>query len=169
MKKNKIREGITKYFKDRDCYTLIRPLTEEHELAHIEEQEFSSLKQEFQTQMNKLIQKIYGKSKPKIINGKTLNSSMFLGLTLEYVDSLNNESTPTIVTALDRVVYAESNKIMDNLFEDLHAEVDKRANRNKFPIETEDLEEVMTRIKGDYIERIHKQLSSILNVDEIIK
>lgn len=169
MRKNKIREGITKYFKDRDCYTLIRPLTEEERLAHIEDEDFKNLKKEFQDQMNKLIQKIYAKSKPKMINGKPLNSSMFLGLTLEYVDSINNEKTPTISTALDRVVYAESNKIMDNLFEDLRTEVAKRANRDKFPIEKEDLDEILSRIKEEYLERIHKQLAPILDIDDIIK
>lgn len=169
MSKNKIREGITKYFKDRDCYTLIRPLNEEDLLAHIEEQSFSSLKPEFQAQMNKLIQKIYAKSKPKLINGKALNSSMFLGLTMEYVDSLNNEKTPTIVTALDRVVYAESNKIMDKLFEDLHEVVATRCSRDKFPMEKDDLDEITSRIKNEFIERIHRQLASILDVDEIIK
>jgi len=167
--KNKIREGIMKYFKDRDCVSLIRPLDDENDLAHIEEQTFDSLRPDFQGQMNKLIQKIYTKAKPKVISGKTLNGSMFLGLAMEYVDSLNNEKTPTIITALDRVVYAESNKIMDSLFEDLRTEVDKRADRKKFPIENEDLDEILSRIKEQFIERIHKQLSPILDVDEIIK
>jgi hypothetical protein len=169
MRKNKIREGIAKYFKDRDCYTLIRPLNEEEKLAHIEEQDYSSLKPEFLNQMKKLIQKIYGKAKPKIISGKSINSSMFLGLALEYVDSLNDEKTPTIVTALDRVVYAESNKLMDNLFEDLRSEIATKINRSKFPIEKEDLEELLSRIKEQFLERIHRQLSPILDVDSIIK
>lgn len=119
--------------------------------------------------MNNLIGKINAKAKAKIINGKTLNSSMFLGLALEYVDSLNNETTPTITTALDRVVYAESNKIMNKLFEDLRVEVDNRANRNRFPIDKEDLEEILDRVKFEFTERIHLQLSPILDVDEIIR
>lgn len=119
--------------------------------------------------MNKLITKINTKAKAKIINGKTLNSSMFLGLALEYVDSLNNETTPTISTALDRVIYAESNKIMNKLFEDLLVDIEKRADRNKFPIDKEDLDEILTRIKYEFIERIHLQLSPILDVDEIIR
>ena len=169
IRKNKIREGITKYFKDRDCFTLIRPLDDETELAHIEEQEFTSLKQDFQVQMNKIIQKIYAKSKPKIINGKSLNISMFFALALEYVDAINNETTPTISTALDRVVYEESHKIMDKIDEDVRAEVDSRARRDKFPIENEELEEIMVKIKLKFTERIHQQLAPILEVDDIIK
>ncbi|CAI2384081.1 unnamed protein product [Moneuplotes crassus] len=169
LRKNKIREGITKYFKDRDCYTLIRPLNDEDELAHIEEQDFTSLKPEFQDQMNRVIKKIYSKAKPKIIDGKSLNISMFLALTLEYVDSINHESTPTISTALDRVIYAESHKIMDKIDEDVRAEVDERAKRNRFPMEKDDLDEIMSRVRAKYIERIHQELSPILEVDEILK
>ena len=169
IRKNKIRESITRFFKDRDWYTLIRPLNEEERLAHIESENYEDLKPEFITQMNTLIQKIYTKAKPKIINSKVLNSSMFLGLTLEYVDSLNSEKTPTILTSLDRVIHAESNKVMDNLFEDLRAEIDNSANSSKFPIEKEDLDEIMSKIKESFLEQIRTKLSSILDIDEVIK
>ena len=119
--------------------------------------------------MNTLIQKIYTKAKPKIINSKVLNSSMFLGLTLEYVDSINSEKTPTILTSLDRVIHAESNKIMDNLFEELRIEIEERADPHRFPIEKEDLDEIMWRIKEKYLEQIRTKLSSILDIDEVIK
>ena len=168
MKKNKIREGITKYFKDRSCYALIRPLNDENELAHIEEQQYSSLKEEFQDQMNRLVDKIHAKSKAKIIDGKTLNISMFFALAIEYVEAMNNDTTPTISTALDRVVSAESNQIMDRIDEDIREEVDRRADIAKFPMEKEDLEEIMSRIKHQYIERIHRELSPILGVDDIV-
>lgn len=167
--KNKIRESITRYFKDRDCYTIIRPINDEDLLAHIEEQEYTSLRPEFQEQMNALMAKIYTKAKPKIINSKTLNASMFLTLTLDYIDAINNENTPTISTALDRVVDAEANKIMDNIFEELKFEVERRLNRSKFPMEKEDLDEVLKRIRELYIEKINLKLAKILKVDDIIK
>jgi len=169
IKKNKIREGITKYFKDRDWYTLIRPLNEEERLAHIESESFTNLKPEFQAQMNALISKIYSKAKPKIINSKSLNSSMFLGLSLEYIEAINSETTPTMVTALDRVVYAESNKIMDSIFEEFKAEISTRWDRKKFPIEKEDLDEILKRIKESFLEKIQLKLANILEVDDIIK
>lgn len=51
--------------------------------------------------------------KAKSINGKYLNSSMFLNLALEYIDALNSKETPTVLTALDRVVQSETVKILD--------------------------------------------------------
>lgn len=119
--------------------------------------------------MNSLVSKIYVKAKPKIISARALNSSMFLTLALDYIDTINSEGAPTVVTALDRVVDAEANKIMDSIFEELKAEVDTRANRSKFPIEKDDFDEIMKRIKESYIEKIHLKLSGILNVDGIIK
>jgi hypothetical protein len=53
------------------------------------------------------------KVKAKAINGKYLNSSMFLNLALEYIDALNSKETPTVLTALDRVVQSETVKILD--------------------------------------------------------
>lgn len=169
LSKNKIREGITQYFKDRDCYTLIRPLEDEDELAHIEEQEYKSLRPEFRKQMDHLVSKIYSKAKPKIINSKALNASMFLGLTIEYVQAINYEDTPVVTTALDRIIHAESQKTMERLYDDFQSSIDDKINRDSFPIEAEDLQEALTKIKDEYVNKIHQELSGILSVDEIIK
>ena len=42
--------------------------------------------------------------RPKVVNGKTLNSSMFLSLTLEYIEAINSKETPTILTAIDKPI-----------------------------------------------------------------
>jgi len=47
LKKNNIRKGIASFFKYRRCFTLIRPLDEEDQLARIEEFGYEDLKQEF--------------------------------------------------------------------------------------------------------------------------
>jgi hypothetical protein len=36
---------------------------------------------------------------------------MFLQLALEYTEAINSKETPTVLTALDRVIHAESMKI----------------------------------------------------------
>ena len=111
LKKNQIREAIINFFKDRDCHTLIRPVSDESKLAHVDEMKFEDLKLEFRKQVTALISSVKKKLKPKVINGKVLNSSMFLSLALEYTESINMKETPTVLTAIDRVVQAEANKI----------------------------------------------------------
>jgi len=50
VKKNKIRESILTQFKERECFTFIRPVTEESKLAHIDDLPFESLKPDFRKQ-----------------------------------------------------------------------------------------------------------------------
>lgn len=86
-RKNMIRQSIVKYFKDRHCYTFIRPVTEESKLAHIEDIDYSELKQEFRESVNSFLNNIRSSCalKPKHFNGKPLNSTMFLGFVMEFV------------------------------------------------------------------------------------
>ena len=44
---------------------------------------------------------------------------MLLGLAMDYVNSVNDTSIPTVMTALDRVVSSESRRILDNLMFDV--------------------------------------------------
>ena len=46
-KKNKIREAIKHFFTDRNCTILIRPITDESKLAHVEDLPYEELKPEF--------------------------------------------------------------------------------------------------------------------------
>lgn len=43
-RKNKIRESISRYFQHRECFTIIRPITDESKLAHVESVPWDELK-----------------------------------------------------------------------------------------------------------------------------
>jgi hypothetical protein len=110
-KKNQIREAITKYFKERECFIMVRPVTDESKLSHVDDLKWEELKSDFRREVSNFTSTIKKKLKPKVINGKLLNSSMFLQLALEYTEAINAKETPTVLTALDRVVQAEAMKI----------------------------------------------------------
>lgn len=57
---------------------MIRPVSDESKLAHIDDLKFDDLKIEFRKQVTNFIKEVKKKLKPKSISGKTLNSSMFL-------------------------------------------------------------------------------------------
>jgi hypothetical protein len=99
-----IRDAINKYFKERECFTMIRPVSDESKLAHIETLKYEELKTDFRKQVTSFVNTVKKKLKVKIINGKTLNSSMFLSLALEYTEAINAKETPTVLTAIDRVI-----------------------------------------------------------------
>lgn len=68
--KNRIRRLLKTFFKDRDCCTMIRPLTEEDQLQTLETRELSTLRGEFIDQVMTLRRKVLSRIKPKMINGK---------------------------------------------------------------------------------------------------
>lgn len=73
-KKNKVRESILKFFSDWDCVTLIWPIADENRLAHIEDENFDSLKTEFKQGVNQFVKRVFAKSKPKIVQNKYISS-----------------------------------------------------------------------------------------------
>ena len=83
---------------------MIRPISDESKLAHVDNMKWEDLKPDFRKQVTSLVSQVKQKLKVKSVHGKTLNSSMFLALTLEYVEALNAKETPTVLTAIDRVI-----------------------------------------------------------------
>ena len=64
--KNKIRKLIKAYFKDRDCFTMVRPLTNENQLQSLETLPPEKLRPEFLEQILELRKIILTKTKIKI-------------------------------------------------------------------------------------------------------
>jgi hypothetical protein len=83
---------------------MIRPVSDESKLAHVDDLKYEELKSDFRKEVANFVKEVKKKLKPKSINGKTLNSSMFLALALEYTEAINAKETPTVLTAIDRVV-----------------------------------------------------------------
>jgi len=55
MRKNEIRKLLKMFFKDRDCFTLVRPVMEEKKLRLIDKIPMSELRPEFLNQMEVLV------------------------------------------------------------------------------------------------------------------
>ena len=78
--KNKIRTLIKAYFKDRDCHTLIRPLTDEDQLQNLANIPFEELRPEFVESVYKLRKKVLNSVRPKSLKGIDLNGEMFVNI-----------------------------------------------------------------------------------------
>lgn len=78
--KNKIRRLVSNYFKDKDCFTMVRPTEQEKDLQNVQNLDDSSLRPEFATQMHNLRNKVFKKIKPKHLNGRNITGLMFLEL-----------------------------------------------------------------------------------------
>lgn len=113
QKKNEIRKLLQQFFKERDCFTLVRPVNDEKKLRVIDELELSEIRPEFLGQMQELVDKVFYGLRPKIVQGSFLNGKTYLELTRLYVDALNNNSLPDVKTSWKLVVENQMQEIFD--------------------------------------------------------
>ena len=97
--KNRIRRLLKSFFKERDCCTMIRPLTNEDNLQNLAQMELDELRADFVEQIMQLRRKVINRVKPKMLNGKKLTGPMLATLAQSYVVSINNGAVPNIETA----------------------------------------------------------------------
>ena len=111
--KNKIRKLIKAYFKDRDCFTMVRPLTNENQLQNLEDLPPEKLRSEFLEQIVSLRKKIFSRVKIKTLNGKPLNGEMYLNLVKGLIGALNSGNVPNIENTWLSMCKVESYKAFE--------------------------------------------------------
>ncbi|KAL3133524.1 hypothetical protein ABBQ38_007377 [Trebouxia sp. C0009 RCD-2024] len=111
--KNQIRASIKALFPDRDCFPLVRPMSDEKMLAKLETLDSSTFRPEFQQGVKELTSLIFHKAQPKRMNNSIITGPMLAALTQAYVDALNHGAVPTIATAWQGVAEAESRRAAD--------------------------------------------------------
>ena len=83
----------------------------------------------------------------KQINGKPLNGRMLLGLALEYVEAINNQEVPVVMSCFERVVQVESRRFTEKLFEEVCVRLSAECDEEQMPFE-DDLENVDEGLEG---------------------
>lgn len=97
--KNKIRRLFKRYFQERDCITMVRPVEDEKDLQRLDELDNGSLRKEFVVQVEAARSKIFGGVKPKCINGRKMSGNMFVELIKGYISIINQGALPTVESA----------------------------------------------------------------------
>ncbi len=101
---NLIRQNILKFFPERDCFTLVRPVDSEQELKNLNKIPFDNLKANFKWEYTQLKDKIYRETTPKKFNGKKLNGPTLVHLIVEFVNAINSGVVPNINNSWDSVI-----------------------------------------------------------------
>jgi len=60
----------------------------------------------------------------KLFEGKSITGTMLLNLAFEYCDALNNDIAPQVYSTVERVLFAETRKICDDLIMEFYDAVD---------------------------------------------
>jgi len=101
---NVIRENIIKFFPERDCVTLVRPVDSENDLKRLNTIPYNNLKPEFKMEFKKLKDKIFKEALPKKLNGKKLTGPALATLIEEFVKVINSGKIPNINNTWDSVI-----------------------------------------------------------------
>jgi len=97
--KNRIRRMLTHFFPERDCFTMVRPVTDESLLQKLSSTPSEQLRPEFVTQMGTLRGTILNSAKTKKMNGTELDGLALINLAYAYTESINTGSVPSIQNA----------------------------------------------------------------------
>ena len=101
---NVIRQNIIKFFPERDCVTLVRPVEREEDLKRLNNIPYNNLKPEFKMEIKILKDKIYKEALPKKLNGKKLTGPDLATLIEEFIKIINSGRIPNINNTWDSVI-----------------------------------------------------------------
>jgi len=109
IQKNRIRKIIRDFFKDRDCYCLVRPSEDENILQNINDVDDNQLRPEFINGIKEMKKLISNNICFKVCNNINIDGRMLLSLAQSYIDSLNKGGIPTLQTAWNYMCINHSN------------------------------------------------------------
>lgn len=132
------REIIKNNFKKRDCFTLVIPTTDEMKIKNLENESKSGLRPEFVKQVEELINKVRSSIPIKKINNVLVDGEALFGLLQNYIESLNNNENPVILTALENVLLSKAKNISEKIFEDFKKHFNEKL-ETKYPLDFNDI------------------------------
>lgn len=146
--KNKLRDVIRDLFRERDCMTLVRPVSEENDLRYVQKMAFEALRPQFRTQVANFVHKVYNSLKPKKIDGAIVTGPMFATLASEYCKAINNSAVPTIQSAWTSVVQHQLRLSLKDAQQLYRSQMNEKAMQN-LPMDEEELRELHKATKAE--------------------
>jgi hypothetical protein len=111
--KNKVRESLTRFFKDRGCVTMVRPCDDEATLKSLNTHNNNHLKPEFLDQAAYLRQLVMTRAKPKLMCDMQLTGPLLVRLARIYCDAINQGVAPAIQDSWSLISADECAKAVD--------------------------------------------------------
>ncbi|CAN4117472.1 unnamed protein product [Withania somnifera] len=111
--KNEIRDSIRALFPDRECFPLVRPLSNENELQRLDQIPLENLRPEFKAGLDALTRFVFERTRPKQVGATIMTGPLFARITQSFLDALNNGAVPTITSSWQSVEEAECQRAYD--------------------------------------------------------
>lgn len=148
---NELRKSIRMLFPERDCVTLVRPVTEEADLQNLNRVPYEKLRPQFRTQVEDFTNKVYTSLKPKTIDGAGVNGRMFVNLATEYCKAINTSSVPVIQSTWAYLVQSQLRECLKEAVL-VYSRVMKERAVQCLPLSDEELREVHKLAKAEALE-----------------
>lgn len=154
--KNRIRRLIQNFFRERDCYTLVRPLTDEENLKRLDEIEMEKLRPEFIYQALELRKKITTLNKKKSLRGKDINGEILGSLLVSYTTAINGGAVPNIENAWFYICQRQTRTLIENCIMEF-ADNAKEKIESNMPISSKTLRTLVKDLKSQALARFTKE------------
>ena len=110
-RKNGVRKELVNFFKNRDCFTLVRPVDDEKKLSNMAKLEDHELRPKFLELVSQLRSKVLLGVRKKMFKGKPCSPGMFIELCQHFCNSINAGGLPEVESNWDMVCRAEASRI----------------------------------------------------------
>ena len=154
--KNRVRRLIQNFFRERDCYTLVRPLTDEENLKRLDEIEMEKLRPEFIYQALELRKKVTTLNKKKSLRGKDISGEILGSLLVSYVTAINGGAVPNIENAWFYICQKQTRSLIENCIMEF-ADSAKEKIESNLPISSKTLKALVKDLKAQALARFTKE------------
>ena len=149
--RNRVRTALKNFFKDRDCFTLVRPVANEAELQRLDGKEISDLRPEFAQQVHILRKKVLQSVAVKSLNTRAMTGEMLAGLLHTYTKAINEGVVPSIESAWTYISAGACEKAFHEALDVYNEAISKEIEKN-FPLFEQELKEIHRDAKTDALD-----------------
>lgn len=153
--KNRIRRLLSNFFKDRDCFMMVRPMEGEKDIQSLHKQKPENLRPEFNEQVNTLRRKIWLKVKPKLFRGKPVNGPAFIVLSKLLCKMMNTGEELNLESNWNSICKVECEKIVRELTEKYDQQMHNDLSKGK--ITQQAIVDMHKRNKSEVLETFKKR------------
>lgn len=151
--KNKVRSIIRKYFPERDCFVMVRPVESESDIQILQKLPNEKLRKEFLVQAENFRLKIKEMVKPKTLMKNKVNGCMLIQFMESIISSINNGHIPVIQSSWNYVMKNECIKLIDQYHRKFREEIINYRNNYKKQNFLKDMENFMKKKEEEYLKK----------------
>lgn len=161
--RNEIKQGLRKYFVERDCCTLVRPIVDESNLQGLNSISVEDLRPEFVEQTFSLRSKVLQGMTFKQVNGRKIDGGMWISLAEQYIQQINGGGVPSIESSWTYICRQKAQTSFENAKYNFNAELSKELT---LPVSERVLEQCLEFYAAKFKADLQKDLVEEVDIEQ---